>query len=53
MDHLQDAAKVTGVNILAFAVSLSNIEEFLRIGGLALAFVYSALKIYQLIKRWR
>lgn len=52
MDHLEELTKVGVINITAFVISLSDVENFLRIGGLAVAFIYTCLKIAQLIKNW-
>ena len=52
MDHLEELVKVGGVNIAAIAISLTQIETGLRIAGLFLAFLYTLMKIIQLIKYW-
>lgn len=52
MEHLEELTKVGVINITAFVISLSDVENFLRIGGLAVAFIYTCLKIVQLIKNW-
>lgn len=51
MDQLEECVKVMSVNIVAFMVSWSTVEEFFRIAGLIAAFVYTCLKIYELIKQ--
>jgi hypothetical protein len=50
MEHLQECAKVAGINLAAFMMSCSGVEEFFRIAGLIAAFIYTLLKIYELIK---
>jgi hypothetical protein len=52
MDHLEELAKVGGVNIAAVAISLTQIETGLRVAGLFLAFVYTLMKIIQLVRFW-
>jgi hypothetical protein len=52
MDHLLEVSKVGAVNIAAFVISMSGAESFLRVGGLFLAFVYTGMKIIQLLKHW-
>lgn len=52
MENLEDVAKVGAINVAAFTLSFSGIEEFLRIGGLLVAFIYTCMKIVQLIKNW-
>jgi len=52
MNHLEELAKVGIINVAAYAISFSDIETFLRIGGLLVAFIYTCLKIIQLIKHW-
>ena len=52
MEHLEELTKVSAVNITAFALSFSDLENFLRVGGLAVAFIYTFLKIVQLLKHW-
>ena len=52
MDHIEEIVKVGSINAAALAISLSNLEGFLRVGGLFLAFIYTLMKIIQLIKHW-
>lgn len=55
MNHLSDLSemsKVGAINVAAFVISMSEIESLLRIGGLFLAFIYTLMKIIQLIKHW-
>lgn len=52
MDHIEEIIKVGSVNAAALAISLSNLEGFLRVAGVAAAFVYTCMKIIQLIKHW-
>ena len=51
MEQLEECAKVMGINIVAFMVSWSSLEQFFRTAGLIAAFVYTCLKIYELIKQ--
>lgn len=53
MEHLQEAGKVAAINTAAFVLSLTNLEEFFRTAGLIAAFVYTCLKIIQLLKNWK
>lgn len=52
MNHLEELIKVGSINIAAFIISLSDLEEFLRVGGLFMAFLYTSLKVVQLIRNW-
>ena len=52
MEHIEEIVKVGSVNAAAFAISLSNLEGFLRVAGVAAALVYTCMKIIQLIKHW-
>lgn len=52
MDHIEEMVKVGSINIAALALSLSNLEGFLRLAGLAVAFIYTCMKIAQLAKHW-
>lgn len=52
MDHLLEVSKVGAINIAAFVISMSDAESILRVGGLFLAFVYTGMKITQLLKHW-
>ncbi len=40
-----DFIKVTGINTMAFVVSLTDIEKAIRLAGLLAALVYTCLKI--------
>lgn len=53
MDHLEELAKVGIINIAAFTLSFSDLEAALRFGGLFVAFIYTCLKIIQLLKHWK
>lgn len=53
MEHFQDIGKVASVNLAAFALSWTNLEEFFRLGGLIVAFIYTCLKIWDLLKGWK
>jgi hypothetical protein len=52
MDHLSEVSKVGAINMAAFVISMSDVEGILRVGGLFLAFIYTLMKIIQLIKHW-
>ena len=52
MEHLEDLTKVGAINIAAFIISWTDVENFLRVGGLFVAFIYTLLKIIQLIRHW-
>jgi hypothetical protein len=52
MDHIEEIIKVGSINAAALAISLSNLEGFLRVAGVAAALVYTCMKIIQLIKHW-
>lgn len=52
MDHLEEIAKVSSVNLAAFAISLTDVEGFLRVAGVTAALIYTCLKIIQLLKHW-
>lgn len=53
MEHLQEAGKVAGINLAAFVISWSNLDNFFRTAGLIAAFIYTCLKIVQLLKNWK
>ena len=53
MEHLQEAGKVATVNLAAYVLSWTNLEEFFRTAGLIAAFIYTCLKIVQLLKNWK
>ena len=48
--HIEDVTKVGFINFAAFAVSMSDVSEWLRLAGLAAAFVYTCLKIVQTVR---
>lgn len=48
--HIEDVTKVGIINFAAFAVSMTDVSEWLRLLGLAAAFVYTCLKIVQTIQ---
>jgi hypothetical protein len=52
MEHFQDIGKVAGINLAAIAISWSNLEGFFRIAGLIVAFIYTCLKIWDLLRKW-
>jgi predicted GNAT family acetyltransferase len=47
--HIEDVTKVGIINFAAFAVSMSDISDWLRLAGLAAALVYTCLKILQTV----
>jgi hypothetical protein len=53
MGNLQESFKVITANAVALGISFSNLESYLRIAGLAVAFLYTCLKIVQLLKNWK
>ena len=52
MDHIEEIVKVGSINAAALAISLSNLEGFLRVAGVAAALIYTCMKIIQLAKHW-
>jgi predicted GNAT family acetyltransferase len=48
--HIEDVTKVGIINFAAFAVSMTDVSEWLRLLGLAAALVYTCLKIVQTIQ---
>jgi hypothetical protein len=52
MDHVEEIVKVGTINAAAWMISLSNVEEFFRVAGIAAAFLYTCMKILQLAKHW-
>lgn len=52
MDHLLEVSKVGAINLAAFVISMTQLEDVLRVGGLFLAFIYTLMKIIQLFKNW-
>ena len=45
MEDLQESVKVISANVLALGISFSNLETYLRLAGLTVAFLYTCLKI--------
>jgi hypothetical protein len=52
MEHIEEMLKVGSINMAALVLSLSDIESFLRVAGVAAALVYTCMKIMQLVKHW-
>jgi hypothetical protein len=52
MDHIEEMVKVGSINMAALVLSLSDIEGFLRVAGVAAALLYTCMKIAQLAKHW-
>ena len=50
---VDDIFKVNAVGAVAFVVSWSDFDHYLRTAGLILALVYTCCKIYQAIKEIR
>jgi hypothetical protein len=50
---VDDIVKVNAVGAVAFVVSWSDFDHYLRTAGLILALVYTACKIYQALKEIR
>jgi hypothetical protein len=48
--HLLDLATVNLANISALALSLSEVEQWIRVAGCLLAAVFTALKIVETIR---
>lgn len=53
MEDLQESVKVISANALALGISFSNLETYLRVAGLTVAFLYTCLKIVSLLKNWK
>ena len=51
--HLFDLATVNLANVGALALSLSEVEQWLRVAGCLLAAVFTALKIVETIRSLR
>lgn len=51
--HLLDLATVNLANVGALALSLSEIEQWIRVAGCLLAAVFTALKIVEMIRSLR
>jgi len=45
--HIEDVCKVGFINFAAFAVSMSDFDQWLRLAGLVTALIYTCLKIVQ------
>lgn len=50
-DDLKEIASVFGVNLAAVALSLSQIEQTVRIVGGVVAIIYTLVKIYKLLRK--
>lgn len=48
--HIVDIATVNAASILALAISLSDVEQIIRIVCGLLAAIYTAVKLYQTLK---
>jgi hypothetical protein len=48
--HLLDLATVNLANVSALALSLSEVEQWIRVAGCLLAGVFTALKIVETIR---
>ena len=48
-DDLKEIGSVLGVNVAAIALSLSQIEQTVRIVGGVVAIIYTLAKIYKLL----
>ena len=51
--HLLDLATVNAANVGALALSLSEVEQWVRVAGCLLAGVFTALKIIETIRSLR
>lgn len=51
LDDLKEITSVLGVNVAAIVVSLSEIEQTVRILAGIAAIVYTLVKIYKLIQK--
>jgi hypothetical protein len=51
--HLFDLATVNLANVGAFALSLTEVEQWVRVTGCLLAAVFTALKIIETIRSLR
>jgi hypothetical protein len=51
--HLLDLATVNLANVSALALSLSEVEQWIRVAGCLLAAVFTALKIVETIRSLR
>ena len=50
---VDDIVKVNAVGAVAFVISWSDFDHYLRTAGLILALVYTSCKIYQALKEIR
>ena len=50
-DDLKEVASVLGVNLAAVVLSLSGIEQTVRIIGGVVAIIYTLVKIYKLLRK--
>jgi len=50
-DDLKEIASVFGVNLAAVALSLSQIEQTVRIIGGVVAIIYTLAKTYKLLRK--
>jgi hypothetical protein len=50
-DDLKEIGSVLGVNVAAIALSLSQIEQTVRIVGGVVAIIYTLAKIYKLLRK--
>ena len=46
-DDLKEAASVLGINVAAIAISLSEIEQSVRVISGILAIIYTTVKLYK------
>lgn len=46
-DDLKEAASVLGINVAAIAISLSEVEQVIRVVSGILAIVYTTAKLYK------
>lgn len=51
LNDLKEIGSVLGVNVAAIALSLSQIEQSVRIAGGIVAIIYTLAKIYKLFKK--
>ena len=51
--HIEDVIKVSFINFAAFAVSMSDFDQWLRLAGLLAALIYTCLKIVQTVQELR
>lgn len=46
-DDLKEAASVLGINVAAIAISLSEVEQVIRVVSGILAIIYTTAKLYK------